>query len=152
MLQAKNSAEYQARILHAASNMKKSMIACIAAALALTACASQKSADITGTWLIDEAMGTSTEAGMNQAFITFDGDGKINGNASVNLFNGDYSIKGNELKLSNIAMTKMMGENMEIEDAVTEALNTVASVVIEEGKARFLSAGEETVMTAARKN
>ena len=44
--------------------------------------------DIKGTWNIEQAMGLTTENAENTAFINFDENGSMNGNASVNIFNG----------------------------------------------------------------
>ena len=106
--------------------MKKFFILSAICAL-MCSCGSQKkvegnTADLYGEWIIEKAMGLSTEGGEKQAFIKFAPDGKMNGNASVNSFFGGYELKGDTLKLGNVGMTRMMGPSMDIEDAVVKAL------------------------------
>ncbi len=132
--------------------MKKT-ITTILAALALAGCTSQKSMetiDITGKWNIEEAMGQSTENGENQAFINFGSNGQMNGNASVNLFNGSYKLDGEHLTLYNIGMTRMMGASMEVEDAVTNALNATKSIKTEDERVIVLDSKNNTVMVLAK--
>jgi len=132
--------------------MKKALIA-LAGMLALVGCGSQKNAksiDITGKWAIEQAMGVSTEGAENHAFINFEKDGNLNGNASVNVFNGSYKLNGDKLTLSNIGMTKMMGASMEIEDAITEAINTTASVKADGEKIMVLDQKDKTVMVLVK--
>ncbi len=65
---------------------------------------------------------------MNQPFISFQDSGKVTGNAGVNSFFGEYNLKGDALSFGNMGMTRMMGPNMEIEDAVVKALNSAKSI------------------------
>jgi len=111
--------------------MKKILLA-MASILAFTACGSNAAnTDIIGKWNIESAMGVSTENAENRAFIEFTKDGEINGNASVNYFNGSYKLKGETLTFGAIGMTKMMGASMDIEDLITEALNSTTSITID---------------------
>lgn len=131
--------------------MKKVFFA-LASILALTGCGQKNSKDIdlVGTWAIEQAMGVSTEKAENHAFISFDKEGKVNGNASVNLFFGDYELKGEKLTLSNIGMTKMMGASMEVEDAITDAINTTASIKAKGGKVLVMDSKKKTVMILSK--
>ena len=77
--------------------MKKYIFSALCA-IAITSCSTQKTAmDITGTWNIEKAMGKSTVGAETAPFIQFENDGKMNGNASVNSFFGNYQLKGNKL-------------------------------------------------------
>lgn len=130
-----------------------SAIIAIAATLA-AACGTAKSnvaEQLTGEWAIENALGVSTENAETPAFINFEKGGKLNGNASVNTFFGDYKLDGNKLKLGNIGMTRMMGASMEIEDAVTAALNKTASVEINGDSAVILDAEGAQVLVLVRK-
>lgn len=89
------------------------------------ACSS--SVSLKGDWQVVSAYGVSTEGAMNQPFISFQDSGKVTGNAGVNSFFGEYNLKGDALSFGNMGMTRMMGPNMEIEDAVTKALNSAAT-------------------------
>ena len=95
-------------------------------------------------------MDKSTENGDNQAYIIFDNEGKVNGCASVNVFSGEYSLKGEKLTLSYIGITKMMGANMDVEDAVTNAINTTAAIKAKGDKAYILNAKNDTIMVLSK--
>lgn len=126
--------------------MKKTLLT-IAAIAALSACCNCTTENaLAGKWNIESAMGTSTEGAENQAFIEFSENGSLSGNASVNIFNGSYKLDGENLTLENIGMTKMMGASMEIEDAVTAALNATATVSINGEQAFVLNETKDTVM------
>lgn len=127
--------------------MKKTFIA-MASVLAFSACCNNNAAEnkLAGKWNIDSAMGVSTEAAENPAFIEFAEDGSLNGCTSVNLFNSSYTLDGETLTFGDIAMTKMMGLSMEVEDAVTAALNATAGVLIDGEQACILDAQKDTVM------
>ena len=108
--------------------------------------------DIIGQWSIKEAMGKGTNhpENLNTAFINFGKDGKVNGNATVNVFNGEYTINGEKLELRNIGMTRMMGANMDAEDAITKAINTTASIKIKGNTATVYDAQNNVVMKLDR--
>lgn len=118
--------------------------------LALAACTSQVQKtvnDITGKWDILSAKGVCTKDGEEQAFIQFDANGEMNGNTSVNSFFGSYTLEDGKLKLENIGMTRRMGANMEIEMAITEALNGIAGIVVEDSVATLTNESGEEIMT-----
>lgn len=137
--------------------MRSFITAILFSAIALTSCVNNKKTemnteklDITGTWAIETAMGMSTASAENPTLITFDENGQINGCASVNTFMGEYKLEGEALTLSNIGMTRMLGASMDIEDAVVKAINSVASIKVEEAKAYVLSADNDTVLVLNR--
>ena len=113
--------------------------------------ASVQAADIKGSWKITEACGMSTAKGDSQAEITFADGGKVNGNASVNTFFGNYTLSGQQLKLDGIGMTRMMGQNMEVERAVTKALNAAATISVSGNTATVADASGTVVMRLTRK-
>lgn len=129
--------------------MKKLAIFAFFAAVmfAITGCDTTKSADISGKWYIETANGISTMEAVNEAFITFGDSGRINGCAGVNTFFGEYTLTDDVLTLGNIGMTRMMGPNMEIEDAVCDALNNTAKIKVEGNTATILNANDETIIT-----
>lgn len=133
--------------------MKKLYLAAFAAAAILTSCGNAKvnTKAINGEWLIEQAMGVSTETAENEAFINFDGKGKVNGNASVNTFFGSYKFDGKSLKLENLGMTQMLGMSMDVEDAITKAINSTAAIEIDGDKAVITNSDGEQVMTLVRK-
>ncbi len=134
--------------------MNKIVVALLGAGMIfLNSCGNTKVAadQIKGDWHIEEAMGVSTVGAEKEAFISFDGNGKINGDASVNTFMGSYKFDGETLKLDNIGMTMMLGASMEIEDAITKALNSTAKIEIDGDKAVVKNSTGEKIMTLVRK-
>lgn len=135
--------------------MKKFFILSAICAL-MCSCGSQKkvegyTADLYGEWIIEKAMGLSTEGGEKQAFIKFAPDGKMNGNASVNSFFGGYELKGDTLKLGNVGMTRMMGPSMDIEDAVVKALGESVTIKVNKQSASVLDKNGKVVMELKKK-
>ena len=127
--------------------------AIMATALALVSCSSNKNVkplDITGQWSIVSAMGKSTEGGERPAFIKFDEKGEMNGNATVNLFFGGYELKDNQISFTNIGMTRMWGPSMEIETAISQALDQAATIQAEGNKMYFFNSSNDTIMTLVK--
>lgn len=118
----------------------------------MTSCVTNKTAtpSITGKWIISNAYGVSTEGGMETAYIAFSDSGKVSGSASINHFFGSYSQDGENVKLSNIGLTQMMGAHIEIEDAVVKALNNMSSISVNGDSAVVKNAQGEAVMTMTR--
>ncbi|MBP3373596.1 MAG: META domain-containing protein [Bacteroidaceae bacterium] len=119
-------------------------------AVVLPGCTAQKETtleDIAGQWNIETACGQSTAEGENQAFINFGENGEMTGNTSVNSFFGQYTLKDGKLVLENIGMTRKMGPNMEIETAVTEALNAIATIEVKDSTASVLNEEGKVIMT-----
>ena len=127
--------------------------AIMATALALASCSSNKNVkpiDITGQWSIVSAMGKSTEGGERPAFIKFDEKGEMNGNATVNHFFGGYELKDNQISFTNIGMTRMWGPSMEIETAISQALDQAATIQTEGNKMYFFNSSNDTIMTLVK--
>lgn len=123
----------------------------VAVLMVMGSCATQKSAKLDGEWLITNACGVNTQGGDSDAFIKFDGNGKVNGNATVNSFFGSYTTNGNSLTFGTVGMTRMMGRSMEMEDAITKALNSTATVKVEEDNATIYDKDGNAVMNLKRK-
>lgn len=129
--------------------MTASIVAC---SLLLHSCSpsgnvTTDASNIIGEWNILKAEGISTKDGANPATISFNAEGKVNGCASVNRFFGSYEFDGRNLSLGNLGVTRMMGPNMEIEDAVIKAINSTHSVRIKGDKASFFDNEGAKVMT-----
>ena len=122
--------------------MKKYIFSALCA-IAITSCSTQKTAmNITGTWNIEK----STVGAETAPFIQFENDGKMYGNASVNRFFGNYQLKGNKLKFSNLGMTLMLGASMDIEDAVKQAIDRSNTIKADDFKAYIFGEKNDTVM------
>lgn len=123
--------------------MKKVMTVAMGAMMMMS-CASEKA--IVGKWNIEEAQGKSTAKAETQAYIEFDKKGKFYGNTSVNRFFGSYKLKGDKITLSNVGSTMMMGRDMEIEQAVLQALEQSTTIKADKGTATVKDANNKTVM------
>lgn len=116
--------------------MIKKVFAMILGAALVMSCASGKKVDaskaILGDWEIVEAGGVPVESGFDKATISFDENGGVHGNTSINYFFGGYKLKGDSLEFGNIGLTKMMGPTPDTERAVVDALNTGVKVSFED--------------------
>lgn len=74
------------------------------------------------TWNIVEVKGKVISEYDQQPFIMFAEDGRYNGNASVNNFFGEYTIKGESISFSDAGMTRKMGRSMQTETEIMQAL------------------------------
>lgn len=130
------------------------MMAALFAAM-LSACNTAKtvvktSGSLFGEWKIEQAMGKNTAGGDRPAVINFTSDGRINGNASVNSFFGGYTSDGKNMSFTHIGMTRMMGQSMDIESAVTEAINSTARISINGDNAVVYDKDGNVVMKLTR--
>ena len=80
--------------------------------------------------------------------MTITPEGSVSGHAPVNLFFGTCVIDGEKLTF-NLASTEMAGEGLDAEIAFFEALNSVDSFKVENGKLVLMSEGKE-VLTFAK--
>ena len=79
--------------------------------------------------------------------MTITPDGSVSGHAPVNLFFGTCVIDGEKLTF-NLASTEMAGEGLDAEIAFFEAINSVDSFKIENGKLVLMSEGKEVLTFA----
>ena len=118
--------------------MKKKLFSCILTCLALCACNTPTASnnnianDIIGEWCIIEAMGISTEAADTKPFIHFTDSGTIDGHTSVNTFFGQYTVNEDSIFFDQVGSTMRMGEDMEIEVAVMEALGMCTTLDVQD--------------------
>ncbi len=101
--------------------------------------------------MIEEAMSKSTQGGDSETVIVFNEDGTVGGNTSINSFSGEYKQEGENLTFSNIGLTQAMGESVEIEQAVVEAINNVASIKMTDDKLEILNKDGNTVLVLKKK-
>ncbi len=136
--------------------MKNTLILAAAAMMMLGSCSSQKSvgesgAALLGKWMITKAMGHGVENAETKPYIEFAKDGRFNGNASVNSFFGDYTVNGKDIKMKHVGMTRMMGASMDVEDAVTKALNSTTTVEVRKNNAALKDKGGTVVMVLKKR-
>ncbi|MFO0992606.1 MAG: META domain-containing protein [Hyphomicrobiales bacterium] len=99
-------------------------------------CGGEPSALLQGQWNITELNGKPAIAG-SLPKITFEADGKVNGNASCNRFFGDYTLSGEGLTAGGLGASMMMCEQtlMDQEMKVLEVLKGLSGFGIgEDGK------------------
>lgn len=106
---------------------------------------------IQGEWNIETAMNKSTLNGEKPATITFGADGRINGCATVNQFFGDYKNNKGKLTFSTVGMTRMMGQSMDIERVICEALDKTATVKVKGNSATIYDKDGKEIMTLKKK-
>lgn len=137
--------------------MKKIFLVTVSAVtMLLASCGSCKNAasvstDIRGDWSIETAMNNSTQGGDEPATISFGNDGRINGCATVNRFFGDYTNKAGRLTFSTVGMTRMMGQSMDIERAICDALDKTYTVKVDGNTATIMDKDGKAVMVLKRK-
>ena len=107
--------------------MKKLFIAAVA--LILASCAQPKVADLpfeNTCWKLVELNGDENPAFAAGDSFTFKLDGEaITGKGSVNRFFGGYELSDEGFKVGDMGMTRMMGPNIELEDAYVQMLHNV---------------------------
>lgn len=120
------------------------------AALALTACAaSEPSAqDID----LPALAGSQWSPESGNAFIKFDGEGRISGSGGCNNFSGTYAAEDSTLSFGPIMSTKKacMGEAMQNEQAFFGALGDTASYAATHLSLILKDANGDTVITLKR--
>ncbi len=91
-----------------------------------------KVSDLEGKWIISEAAGEAIPDGMEkQPFIEFNmAEKRLHGNAGCNLINGAFQVDDENpsaISFPQVISTMMACPDMEVEDRVLKALNSVQS-------------------------
>lgn len=111
--------------------------------------------DINGEWTILKVDGVEIEVADKTPFLSFNvADNAVHGNGGCNIINGSFSQEeGNasSLKFGQMISTMMAGPGMETEGKVLEAMNKVASFVVnEDGTLSLMDAGNNEVLLLVR--
>ena len=111
--------------------------------------------DINGEWIISKVDGVVVEVADKTPFLSFNvADNAVHGNGGCNIINGSFSQEeGNasSLKFGQMISTMMAGPGMETEGKVLEAMNKVASFVVnEDGTLSLMDAGNNEVLLLVR--
>lgn len=138
--------------------MKKTLFSALVACMAFCNCANVKTnkfstqPDILGQWTIVEANGMSTDSAETTPFILFDDSGRVNGNASVNTFFGQYTLKGDSISFDQLGATMMMGreKDMEVEMAVMAALAQCVTLEVQDSVLNAKDHDGNVVMSLTR--
>ena len=138
--------------------MKKTLFSALVACMAFCNCANVKTnkfstqPDILGQWTIVEANGMSTDSAETTPFILFSDSGRVNGNASVNTFFGQYTLKGDSISFDQLGATMMMGreKDMEVEMAVMAALAQCVTLELQDSVLNAKDHDGNVVMSLTR--
>lgn len=104
-----------------------------------------------GEWRITE-LGETGVLAKSEPTITFGTDGSVSGSASCNRFRGSYTLTGESLGLSGLALTRMLCEAalIEQERSVVETLETTSHFEID-GEGRLVLLAGDKRLVASRK-
>ncbi|MBQ5643166.1 MAG: META domain-containing protein [Bacteroidaceae bacterium] len=118
--------------------MRRTILMALVAGMALGSCTCGKTnsdnleTHIVNRWNILAANGQSTNEADMLPFIEFTDSGAVNGNASVNNFFGQYTLKGDSIFFDQMGATSMMGHSMDTEIAVLTALSNCATLELQD--------------------
>ena len=78
----------------------------------------------------------------------------VAGNSGVNRFNGIVKVQGNKIIIENLASTRMMGseEEMEYENLFLQTLTGVSTFKIKDNKLKIINADKKLELNFIRKN
>ena len=88
------------------------------------------------TWTLDRLFGNKPTIPSDRTAptLTFTADGKVHGNAGCNTLNGSYTLQdGLRLKFEQVAVTRMLCQDVNYENAFLEALNTTDNYTVVNG-------------------
>jgi heat shock protein HslJ len=116
-----------------------------------TGCGGEPATLLRGAWLITEINGKTIVAGSTPS-LSFEADGKVNGDGSCNRFFGGYQLSGEGLTVGNVGASMMMcGEAlMEQERQIFAVLKDLAGFGISEDGELILRTKDGRTMTAKR--
>ena len=123
----------------------------LAASLLAFSC---KPSSLNGKWNITAVNGETVKTVEKTPFLEFnEAEGRIHGCFGVNTVNGSYTFgEDGKLSIDNLMMTMMAGvpQDMEIENKVREAANTVVAAKVKGGKLSLLDADGKEVLTLVK--
>ena len=118
-------------------------------------CENQK--DLFGNWQIDSLIqdGVYQQIAVSDiSFLMEDNQFFVAGNSGVNRFNGIVKVQGNKIIIENLASTRMMGseEEMEYENLFLQTLTGVSIFKIKDNKLKIINADKKLELNFFRKN
>lgn len=133
--------------------MKKlfAMTLILAAGLLALSC---KPAALNGKWTITAVNGEAVKTVEKTPFLEFnEAENRIHGCFGVNTVNGSYAFgEDGKFSIDNLMMTMMAGvpQDMEVENKVRDAANTVVSAKIKGDRLSLLDADGKEVLTLVK--
>lgn len=115
--------------------------------------------NIEGTWEVEKVVTGGTVLLDKNSYLEFsseNGKWNISGNSGVNTFHGEIEINDGNIKIRDLAMTKMMGDPsaQEYEDIFIEVLMSVKSYTYSESKKKLVlktgNEGEEIQLSRSK--
>ena len=123
------------------------LVPCVLALAACTAVTGTPNVDLAGRSLM-WADGATEECEVPPT-LTFGTDGQVSGNASCNYLTGGWTVKGDQIDLSQLGSTRRLCGRaiMKMEDAFLTNLGKTVYVEADGDKVKFLDAERNLVMT-----
>ena len=112
---------------------------------------------LSGNWQIDSLIqdGVYQQIAVSDiSFLMEDNQFFVAGNSGVNRFNGIVKVQGNKIIIENLASTRMMGseEEMEYENLFLQTLTGVSNFKIKDNKLKIINADKKLELNFFRKN
>lgn len=130
--------------------MKKAIVFLSAIMAMFVSCSTSSS--LSGEWTVLTINGEEVSAAMNAPAITIDGT-RYSGVTGVNTINGMITLKGDNIKFEEGAMTRMAAdpESMDIEMKYLDAINSAAKVSVNDSAMTLTDKDGAEVMTLKKK-
>jgi heat shock protein HslJ len=129
------------------SYLKTTTLALLVIALVLTACGDSSAADVEGNWQLvsGNADGVAIEPeAANPLTIEFEAE-TFSGHGGCNAYSGSYTQDGSTIDLSEIAITQMACEALDLETLFTSALSNVDTASVDGGMLTLSGPNSELV-------
>lgn len=131
---------------------KKSIILLSALAAIFTSCST--SSPLAGEWKVVTIKGEDVSAAVNEPEVTISQDlSNYSGVTGLNTINGSLTVKGDDIRFGDGAMTKMAGdpESMDIEVRYIDAINAAVKITVDDSGLILSDVNGTEVMTLKKK-
>lgn len=132
----------------------KKLTKIVAAALALVSLASCcNKISLDGQWDVKTVGGETVEASEEAPYIVFnEAEGTVHGFLGVNLINGNYTLKGEDLAFEHLGTTMMSGlpQDMDLEAKLLDAINAAAVAEVQAEKLVISDSEGKELLTLVR--
>lgn len=107
----------------------------------------QGSNDLIGTWKVIQMDGLESMKNF-PTFVFAEEENRVSGYAGCNNYFAGYEIKGSELTFTNAGATRMMCEDMTVEDAFLKKMNEIAYYKMVKSELHLFDAKDKLIMLA----
>ena len=113
--------------------------------------------DLSGNWQIDSLIqdGVYQQIAVSDiSFLMEDNQFFVAGNSGVNRFNGIVKVQGNKIIIENLASTRMMGseEEMEYENLFLQTLTGISDYKIKDNNLKIINVDKKLELNFIKKN